>query len=168
MRNVNMKDINLTGTGTKYAIYMHSNITGEVDVSDIVISGTNSIGFFTDVDDMTIDSLTVRNSTAGSPVSGNADRLLLTNTKLYNNAKAPVLSGNSVVVDGFHSVDCNASNFNLWLDGNDPTLRNALVEQTTSIPSGQKGFAFTDEPREISNVRAVSAGTVDRDWETIN
>ena len=159
MQNVAMNDINLTGTGTKYAIYMHSSITGDVDISDVVVNGVNCIALFTDIDDATLANLTVRNSTAGAPVTGSGDRTFITNMKMYNNAKAPILSGSGVVVDGFHSVDCADTSFNLWLNGAGATLRNALAEQTVAIPGAQKGFAFTSEPREIANVRAVSAGT---------
>lgn len=159
LRNITMNDINLTGTGTKYAVYLHSSILGPVDISNITIDGTNSIGLSNDVDDATIHGLTIRNSTAGQPISGNGKRALITDTKLVNNAEPVIYSGDNPVFDGFYSVDCAHATLNLWVNAAGATVRNALAEHTVSKNVGQRGFVFTGIPREVSNVRAFSPAT---------
>lgn len=146
--------------GNFYEIYIHSSVLGPAKVSGVYSKGGSGQVMQVDPAKSDISDITVLGNTNATATGNiNGARSTVRDWTEKNCTSKLIVSAADAVVDGFYSEDCPNTSNALFMAGVRPTLRNAKVHQTTSIPSGQKAFAFLYAPLEISNVSAYSAGT---------
>ena len=173
--DVNIKNLsfrNCNPGSAKYCLYVHSSVTGPMNIDGLSIITFNCVGFLISSAETNIQNVYMEGGDAGAAYSGSlygSDRVTCRN--VFQKGTNIFLFGSTAdnsTMDGFTSID-SLSPGHLWFSntaGGD-VVANVTILQTSGISGTQTGITFAGKPAMISNVTAKATTGADFSGATV-